>query len=754
MKGNIYFIKNNSYGFINGDDGKEYYFHKVDLRNCTIYQLTEGNRVEFRVVDCPNEKRGKATYIRKLDAIKSVYESDTNPGINELFKFDGFNDDEIKIINKLKETFYVTNGGSIINLGQSNYRYCLVKPTNVFSLTFNIKRELIVIFSDYVSFEPRSLDVAATVAKQIPSKLRIDRGCQILISSDERIEEKLSDILKDTNLNSIVIPFSYRELLADTDKDFIIKRFRKYLFDVDLFSTSIPIQNDLFFFGRRDYVFDITNKCKNNIHSGVFGLRRSGKTSLLYAVKRLLENDSIPTIYIPCQSQFSKSTWQLALYELINDIKQEISVNGNFHSKNSYKIENAAICFEDDLNILCNKVDKPIVLLFDEIESITFAVPGNLEQWKSGEYYVPFWDAIRGYYSKYPKAISIVVAGTNPMINEVPVIGDVVNPMYGQLSKANQGAYLPPFTTIDTQNMVNTLGGYMGVTFDDNVCSMLTIDCGGHPYLIRLLCSYINQMLKNEDVKRPKKITKALYEPAINKFEDTNEATGFYLMILNILITSYEKEFNVLKEIAINGDEYVSNFVDDRALLHLLGYGLIESNEGRYSIKFNTIKRYLLGKYKFERTNLSVEDQKEEIQFRIDAAEIKLRELIKTTLLVQKGNSEARQIVLRAMEGHKAIADRDLDKAQTYTLNQLFDPSVNKVYLSVLMKIILDNYPLFKNVFAESSVSEVTKHFSILNVARRVPDHSYTDESRNWNREKFLEFRISMSWLEDILNPA
>ena len=106
------------------------------------------------------------------------------------------------------------------------------------------------------------------------------------------------------------------------------------------------------------------------------------------------------------------------------------------------------------------------------------------------------------------------------------------------------------------------------------------------------------------------------------------------------------------------------------------------------------------------------------------------------------------------MEGHKAIADRDLDKAQTYTLNQLFDPSVNKVYLSVLMKIILDNYPLFKNVFAESSVSEVTKHFSILNVARRVPDHSYTDESRNWNREKFLEFRISMSWLEDILNPA
>ena len=32
MKGNIYFIKNNLYGFINGDDGKEYYFNRDDYK--------------------------------------------------------------------------------------------------------------------------------------------------------------------------------------------------------------------------------------------------------------------------------------------------------------------------------------------------------------------------------------------------------------------------------------------------------------------------------------------------------------------------------------------------------------------------------------------------------------------------------------------------------------------------------------------------------------------------------------------------
>ena len=59
-------------------------------------------------------------------------------------------------------------------------------------------------------------------------------------------------------------------------------------------------------------------------------------------------------------------------------------------------------------------------------------------------------------------------------------------------------------------------------------------------------------------------------------------------MILNILVTNYPKEFNVLKELALNGGKYISNFVDDNALLHLLGYGLIENVDGIYKIRFKT----------------------------------------------------------------------------------------------------------------------------------------------------------------------
>lgn len=749
MRGNIYYIVNNNYGYINGKDNCTYFFHKSDLLNCTIYQLDDGDYVDFEIQKNTTHQYDKAINIRKLSAYTHNSENITTPGINKAFKFNAFNEDEIKIINNLKKVFYLTNG-NIISTGQSTYKYCFAKPTNTFTRSFNLNREIVVVFSDYISFEPRALETASHIANQIDEKLRIDRGCQIFISSDLFIEKKILELYKDTNYNYIIVPFTYRELQENITEDYILTRFKKYLFDIDLFASSIPVQDDLFFFGRRDYVFDIVNKSKNNIHCGIFGLRRSGKTSMLYAVERALNNDNYPAVYIPCQSELAQANWKLALYKTVHSAYQKTGVKlTNIRSKQSYLDENTAASFEEDLNNIYSKILKPIVLLFDEIEAITFDELGASQGWKNGSDYIPFWNVIRGYYLKYPKHISIIIAGTNPMINEIPVLkSGSVNPMFGQLAKANQGAYLLPFTIEDTKTMVNALGGYMGLYFDETVCANITSDCGGHPYLIRLLCSYINEYLKKHNVLRPKTVSLSLYNPIIKNFEETNEATGFYLMILNILVNSYPTEFKILKEIAINGDNFVSNFVDDNALLHLIGYGLVESDSGHYIIKFNTIAHYLKGKYKFERMPSTIEEQKEEIQYRINIVEMTLRNLVKTTLKVLKGTDEAKKIVLNAMSSHPAINAKDINDAQTMAFYQLFDPSLNKIYFSLLSKIILDNIDMFVNIFNSASTTEISQHFNMINKARRVPDHSYTEKSERWGIEDFLEFRKSISWLE------
>ena len=98
MKGNIYYIEGN-YGYINGDDHNVYFFHKHDLLNCTIYQLSDGDYIEFEVEKQSDFKYDKAIKIRKKGTDISNSTNIVNPGINPKFKFDSFNDDEKIIIS-------------------------------------------------------------------------------------------------------------------------------------------------------------------------------------------------------------------------------------------------------------------------------------------------------------------------------------------------------------------------------------------------------------------------------------------------------------------------------------------------------------------------------------------------------------------------------------------------------------------------------------------------------------------------------
>ena len=49
-------------------------------------------------------------------------------------------------------------------------------------------------------------------------------------------------------------------------------------------------------------------------------------------------------------------------------------------------------------------------------------------------------------------------------------------------------------------------------------------------------------------------------------------------MILEILQTSYPREYDTLKILAIDGDGQLSRVLDNAQIVHLIGYGLIEKN--------------------------------------------------------------------------------------------------------------------------------------------------------------------------------
>ena len=742
--------ENRSYGFIFSEAvGKEnIFFHKDNLIDCKISQLHERDEVEFEISK-GRDGRQQAIEIRRLSS--SAY-----PGVNlyarNAISEQNFSDDIRKIIDNLGKIFYVTRAGRI-KISNSDYCYCLAKPTDTFVQSFHLQREIIVIFSDYPCYEPRDNDAYQSVQRRIGAQTRLEKAMHIIVHRDDDISGKMQAYLTDNTHKQIIIPFSFKECLSNTfDGFFVQKRFKEWLFDIDMFADVAPITNEVFFFGRRDFVNDIANKCKNGSNSGVFGLRRSGKTSVLFAVQRQLEAMGKPPyhyVYILCQNSMN---WKEFLHYIMQQIFSEVLHKELTEREKEYNSDNTLTAFENDMTTVLSQIQNPLTLMFDEIENLTKFSSTDLKHRFDKNDFLFFWRAIKECYSKHQNKISILIAGTNPFINEAVTIGEYQNPMYATLAATNQGTYLQPLNFSEIKHMINTLGSYMGLQFADEVVGKLQDDCGGHPYLIRMTCSQINRFVKNNGLNRPMDITKAIYEKAIPDFESSPEAESFFKMILNILLTDYPTEYNTLKLLATEGDGRVSQIKTTQELHHLIGYGLVENNQQNYCIRYNIVNRYLNGQYKFQRTGLDIKEQKSEINLRLDGAEIELRKLVKRTLKSVKGVTEGKQAVIDAMEKNDA-AKKMTNNAQNLNFDrELFDPSVNKgLFLSVLAQIIQDNADCFKNIFNNASSQEIHDHFIVLNKSRRCPSHSYPDDSAGWKYEDFEKFRTSVSWLEKIL---
>ena len=728
MEGNIYYIADkNTYGFINGHDGEEYFFHKSDLLNCTIYNLYEGDFVEFDYIK--NDHGLKAIKIRKINGVQTDKNGNANPGINPLINLEHFTERERQIISKLSKVFYITNGGSIIQIGQSTYKYCLAKPTSEFTEQFNLQREIAVVFSDYSNFEPRTLDaIAQVILEKQRSKLRIERICSILISSDPQIELSIRDLLKNDLDMQVIIPFSYQEFNTDNWNPYnIVNRFRGYFFDRDLFAFSAPIQKDLYFFGRRDYVQSLVNRALSGEHSGVFGLRRSGKTSVLFAISRALKRNNIDCIFFDCQK-----IHQLRWFELLFEVVQQLYIyfqKETEHIQKEYTEKQAISLFHQDLNKLLNSRN-PVILLFDEIEHLTFDIAMS-SHWKTENDFIFFWQAIRSYYQTYPNKISLIIAGTNPKINETPIVNGYDNPMYEQLTN---DTYLPSFDLTHTTEMVNKLGGYMGLKFNDEVCALLTTDFGGHPFLIRRVCSSINKYITEHCIQKPCKIDKGIYNVVKDLFVK-NEADSFCELILFVLMHSYPNEFIALKRLAFNAND---TSIDNAIISHLIGYNIITQSHQVFDFKIEIVRTYLQNKFKFSRENLTQEEKRTEISIRRNRCEQALRKLIKIQLLGKHDRNAARLAVINNLE------ESSKAPASMLSYENLFNPDRNIIYFKDLTNIIRNNWDCFKNFF-DCKKQIVVSHLTIIN------DLHDDYHAKDIDDKNFASFRSSIEWLEELL---
>ena len=598
-------------------------------------------------------------------------------------------DDEKEIVKKFAYNFFVTFSRQA-KFKNSEYSFSFLKPNEIYNRMFNLHNEILLLFSSYSEFDTRTFDFVDKLLFDFDN--RLDKICILLVSNDKNITKKIEKLNNDNKESKIVVPFTYEEVLSHAfTSTHLENKLRKSFYNRDLFALESPLKSENYFFGRSHVVQSFYDKYSLGEHSGLFGLRKIGKTSVLYALERIINLRNGNSIYIDCQdTAIHKARWYELLFKIIRNISEKYQINTDLNSIENYTEQGASEKFEEDLKKLKSELNNDrILLIFDEIEHISFNTSSS-SHWKMGEDYIYFWQTLRAIYQKNEDLFCFIIAGVNPLCIEQSIINEFDNPIFSLI----RPTYLSLFNVKDVKEMITSIGRYMGLYFDEEVFTYLHDDYGGHPFLIRHVCSQINNEVKTE---RPIQITKFLYQE--RKSEYDKKIQNYVDLIINVLQRWYPEEYRLLEVLVEFGNDKFKEMLSDNPNIieHLIGYGILKQENGNYYITISALTSYILLKIENTKRLETKEGRQSEISTKRNDLEDKLRKLILMTIQTSYGKKNAKGEILKAIDSKRRESLQSLD------LQEIFS---EHLFLLDLKQIILKHWSIFEKLFIDKGKFE------------------------------------------------
>lgn len=654
-------------------------------------------------------------------------------------------DNERELANRLGEAFDIT-----FRNAHGNFSFWFAEANSLAKERFGLQQEVLIIYSPHSSTDARVLTAIENIVRSPEFKHRLEKVVFILIHNGSA--EETEDLVRASE-DRIIVPILEKELMdPDRGNIFVRTKLTEAIGSTNLYGMNSPITSDKYFFGRNELIQSLLNRATvSRENSGVFGLRKTGKTSVLRAIQRRLDGRPVLSEYIECANPGVHATrWWEVLENIVErctdtlkrDFRKMAQIRGE------YTQSNAGSRFNSDIKSILQSGDlDQILLMFDEIEFITHGLSGVLGQhWDQD--FVPFWQTIRSTHQETQGKLVFLVAGVNPACVETSHFNNIQNPIF-QLTAPH---YLEPFTVSQTRDMVRSIGRYTGLKFEETAYTFLQESYGGHPFLIRIACS---EVWKVSDKTNPEKLTvissnsflrlaldiKARMEPPIKD-------------ILLSLVWWYSEEYELLRILASGDASFVSEYLaqEPRSILQFAQYGILKKNSlNEFAIA--DIKEFLNHhgeKYKKEISPFTRSDMPPELLPEIPdlkiigqlfekrtEIELKLRKIIILYLNV-KHAFDAGKI---AQSMIKALPRRQ-DRGDTKDLFVGRSPQdvILQLYCPDLKLIISLNWDVFGNLFDNKPRFEM--NMDTLNIARRVEAHT-----KPVSRQEANEFENSYEWL-------
>lgn len=382
--------------------------------------------------------------------------------------------------------------------------YARINPGDEIKSQFGISLEIPVVISLHDPLQPRVLELF----KALRASSATDGDIGILVARDPKARLYARDkkkigfpilVLLEKELSEIHRTSNLREKLAEL------------LRSINYFDIKGEIRQKDQFFGRLDDIQKVLESVRTNQSVGVFGLRKSGKTSLLLQVRDRLDAAGELSSFITLNEMSSDVDLRLTILERV---RESISVRkgesfpklrllSKAGTRNTLSVDDVKATWTADLKRILNHGGCRHVLMVDEVD-LANVEDGELHS-RSYEERLAMNRVLRELrgvvqvQQESPDAnLVLLAAGVGSSVVTRITRFDEENQLYQFLSVRS----LQPLALSEVREMVRTLGKRSGLAFKDSqLFEFLFSQYGGHPQLTRLACSLVAESRTQKSVK-------------------------------------------------------------------------------------------------------------------------------------------------------------------------------------------------------------------------------------------------------------
>lgn len=479
-----------------------------------------------------------------------------------------------------------------------------------FRESYGLARHLIVRCMFKSQIDPSDLNsLDESVAAWARSGLGDEQVALLILASlPADLQRLLSTRIEDRRkLMPAIVPIQQADIETSTEPLAAVRAsLDRWLYRRDLFAGNSPVEGRRFF-GRDKPLAEIRYAITTNLPSGIFGLRKVGKTSLLKEAQRRAAEVGDLVVYmdlLTVPGDVSDVRW---LYWKLGDgLRQEAAkhplknflwrLGGEFTDfleiPTTFPV---ATAFDSDLTRLLKLLPtlgispKPkVVILLDEVERL---LPTTLG--KAGfTGFFDFFSYLRGV-SQENKDFVLIITAANPLVSEAPQFDARDNPVFNFFNEI----YLQLLEPSECSLMMRQLGRGMGIIFHKDAIDYVYAMTGGHPFFARQLCSFVAE----HHPARPLMVDARIIEHLVDRYLDVRSSD--FEEIVERLARDFPEELKICIAIAQSGTGLSVEQLNSEyshtgtALRHLTGYQIVAVTASKAALTIDLLGRWLRKRY-------------------------------------------------------------------------------------------------------------------------------------------------------------